>query len=54
MDTFRDLLMPAFLGTAGTGATYYLSNYGLPWIAATCGVLTIVYYVLSIIKLTKK
>ena len=44
---------PIILGASGTGATFWLSEYGLPWIGGACGLLTIIHLCLSIKKQLK-
>ena len=45
---------PVVLGASGTGATFWLSEYGLPWLGAFCGVLTAIHLILSIKNQMKK
>lgn len=47
METFRESF-PVVLGATGTGVTLWMNEYGLPWIGAICGILTIVNLILVI------
>jgi len=53
METIRESF-PVILGATGTGITFWMSNYGLPWIGATCGLLTIIHLIIQIKQKIKK
>ncbi len=54
MESFKTAT-PLALGFGGTGATFFLQEYGLTWIGALCGILTIIHLSISIFKnLNKK
>lgn len=46
--------IPLVIGASGTGATFWLAEYGLPWIGAVAGLMTIIHLCFAIRNQIKK